>query len=244
MSRPIHIQFQQFYSFEQVSRIKCYPNNLQTLGDERFDFSESILSEIDQESRLVMKQLMHLADFGFITYWFDSEPFMVEKSDGVQENPNKFWVTNLEAYYKAYGYLKTKQANQYPMMENGRVVKPTDKILPISLEINDKDSAKYFNVKPLVKKHGVMAIGASGIIPDTKYFEYLVFVSENTEPITKIICRRGTFMKWVKTYTVDELNAINPRIFEPLVWKHGNTRDVHLYCVMDSNPDTNDFDFV
>jgi hypothetical protein len=244
MSRPIHIQFQQFYSFEQVSRIKCYPNNLQTLGDERFDFSESFLSEIDDESRLVMKQLIHLADFGFKTYWFDGEPFMVEKVDRFRETPNKFWITNLEAYYTAYGYLKTKHANQYPVMENGRVVKLTDKILPISLDINDEDSAKYFNVKPLVKKLGVMAIGASGIIPGTKYFEYLVFVSENTTPITKVICRRGTFMRWVKTYTADELNAINTRILQPLVWKHGNTRDVHLYMEVCENPHITDFDYV
>lgn len=243
MAKNSYIKFAQFYEIEDVTRVPCYPNNLNALGDEPFNLPELVLQGIDLEERLIIKQIHHLNDFSFRTLWFDGSPFMIEKLDYSREN-NQYWVTDVDVFQKAFAYLKSKQMHNSPIMENGRVVKPTDGILPVALEINDKDAISFFKVKPLVKKVGVMAIGAKDIIPGTKYYEYLVFVSENTEPITKIICRRGTFLNWVKTYTANELNAINPRILEPLVWKYGNTRDVHLYSVVDENTDITDFDFV
>lgn len=244
MAKNIYIKFAQFYEIEDVKRVPCYPNNLNALGDEPFNLPELVLQVIDLEGRLIIKQIHHLNDFSFRTLWFDGSPFMIEKLDSFRENPIQYWVTDVDTFQNAFAYLKTKQMYEFPIMENGRVVKPTDGILPVALEINDKDAVSFFKVEPVVKKVGVMAIGAKDIIPGTKYWEYLVFVSENTEPITKIICRRGAFMKWVKTYTAEELNAINPRILEPLVWKYGKTRDVHLYSVVDENPDITEFDFV
>lgn len=241
MSRFIEIR--QVYQLPDYEEVPVAPYNFDKLGDHEFNLDHDVQLEIDSEGLFKIRQVIKHDNGEVRTYWFEGSPFMITKHMYGDRDRTNFWITDTTVFMKVFSYLTLKNLGNAQAFHEQDVYTPDQKILPSIFESFNGEQAQVFNCDTMPKKTGVMVLPASQIIPGCKYNDQLVFVAEHTEPLSEVVCRGHTFMRKIHTYDIEELNIINPRITEPLVWKHGEVRDYHLYEVI-HNFAGEEFDYI
>lgn len=237
------IELGQVYQIPDFEEVPVAPYNFDKLGDHEFNLDHDTQLEIDAEGLFKIRQAIKTNSGEVRTFWFEDVPFMITKHLYGDRDRESFWITDTTVFMKAFSYLTLKNLGNSQAYHEQDVYAYDDKILPWVFESFNCERVNIFNCEDIPQKKGVMLIPARNIIPCTNSDNHLVFVAEGVEPLSEIICRSGVFLRRIHTYTIEELNKINERITQPLIWNHGTVRDYHLYEVVQNNTDEN-FDLI